>query len=66
MTQMLMRAPKLLLGFIDTWSDELANMNEGKVGKPFVYPESFLAMLAVIHAYLLPIHRIHQSSNPCL
>jgi len=33
-------------------------MNDGKVGKPFEYPESFLAMLAIIHAYLLPYRQL--------
>jgi len=28
-------------------------MNEGKVGKPFVYPESFLTILSVAHVYQL-------------
>lgn len=30
----------------------------GKVGKPFEYPESFLAMLAFVHAYLLPYRQL--------
>jgi len=56
----LVRRGEILLDmdFIDSWPDELAKMNEGKVGKPFVYPESFLAMLAVVHAYLLPYRQI--------
>lgn len=56
----LVRRGEVLLDmdFIDSWPDELARMNEGKVGKPFEYPESFLAMLAVIHAYLLPYRQL--------
>ena len=42
------------MDFINSWPDELARMNEGKAGKPFGYPESFLAMLSVVHAYMLP------------
>ena len=51
----LLRRGEILLDmdFIDSWSGELARMNEGKVGKPFLYPESFLAMLSIVHAYLL-------------
>lgn len=56
----LVRRGEILLDmdFIDSWPDELARMNEGKVGKPFEYPESFLAMLAVVHAYLLPYRQL--------
>lgn len=52
----LVRRGEILLDmdFIDTWPDELAKMNEGKVGKPFDYPESLIRLLAVVHAYLLP------------
>ncbi len=43
----LIRRGEILLDmdFIDSWPVELARINEGKVGKPFVYPESFLEML---------------------
>ncbi len=56
----LVRRGEILLDmdFIDSWPDELAKMNDGKVGKPFDYPESFLAMLAVVHAYLLPYRQM--------
>lgn len=56
----LVRRGEILLDmdFIDSWPDELAKMNDGKVGKPFDYPESFLAMLAVVHAYLLPYRQL--------
>ncbi len=52
----LVRRGEILLDmdFIDTWPDELAKMNDGKVGKPFDYPESLIKLLAVVHAYLLP------------
>ncbi len=48
------------MDFIDSWPNELARMNEGKVGKPFVYPESFLVMLSVVHAYLLPYRQLEE------
>ncbi len=52
----LVRRGEILLDmdFIDTWPDELAKMNDGKVGKPFDYPESLIRLLAIVHAYLLP------------
>lgn len=65
----LVRRGEVLLDmdFIDSWADELAGMNDGKVGKPFEYPESFLAMLAVVHTYLpftiQTAGRIHKGIN---
>jgi len=52
----LVRRGEILLDmdFIDTWPDELAKMNDSKVGKPFDYPESLIKLLAIVHAYLLP------------
>lgn len=52
----LVRRGEILLDmdFIDSWPDELAKMNDGKVGKPFDYPESLIKLLAIVHAYLLP------------
>ncbi len=41
------------MDFIDSCSGELARMKAWKVGKPFVYRESFLKVLSVVHAYLL-------------
>ena len=35
------------MDFIYSWSGELARLKEGEVGKSFVYPESFLAILSV-------------------
>jgi len=37
--------PKFLL----TWNDELKQMNAGKVGQPYLYPESMIKFLAVLH-----------------
>ena len=31
---------------IDSWQDELDEMNKGKEGKKFVYPESFMNALS--------------------
>lgn len=35
--------------FLLTWNDELAKMNAGKVGQPYLYPESMIKFLAVLH-----------------
>lgn len=36
--------------FLLTWNDELAKMNAGKVGQPYLYPESMIKFLAVLHS----------------
>ena len=35
--------------FLLTWNDELKKMNAGKVGQPYLYPESMIKFLAVLH-----------------
>ena len=35
--------------FLLTWNDELKQMNAGKVGEPYLYPESMIKFLAVLH-----------------
>lgn len=44
---------EILLGFdvIDNWDKELAEMNRGKVGEPFHYPDTFVQMLGYAKAY---------------
>jgi len=42
----------LSLDFIDRWDDHLSQMNAGKRGRPFQYPESFIAWMARIHTFL--------------
>ena len=37
---------------IDSWSQELKEMNRGKEGHQYVYPESFMEALGYCHAYL--------------
>lgn len=51
----LVRRSEVMLDFdvIDGWKDELEKINEGKVGEPYHYPESFIQMLGV-HASLFP------------
>src|SRR4030066_2506982 len=42
------------LDFVAGWSKELKAMNDGKEGGRYRYPESFIKLLAVVHAYILP------------
>ena len=35
--------------FLLFWNDELERMNAGKVGQPYLYPESMIKFLAVLH-----------------
>jgi hypothetical protein len=46
------------LEFVAGWSRELEAMNESKEGAKYRYPESFIKLLAVIHAYLLPYRQL--------
>lgn len=36
--------------FIETWLDEIREMNLNKVGQPFLYPPSLIRFLAILHA----------------
>lgn len=56
----LVRRGKILLdlSFLANWSRELKAMNEGKEGARYRYPESFVRLLAVIHAYLLSFRQL--------
>jgi hypothetical protein len=49
----LVRRGEILLGFdvIDKWDKELADMNRGKPGEPFHYPDTFVLMLGYAKAY---------------
>ncbi|GLI46283.1 hypothetical protein MBOURGENBZM_10750 [Methanoculleus bourgensis] len=42
----------LALDFIEQWDDLLAQMNAGKRGWPFQYPEPFIAWMTCIHVFL--------------
>ncbi|MGH2508019.1 MAG: transposase [Ktedonobacteraceae bacterium] len=35
--------------FVRSWKDELKQMNEGKVGRPFLFPDSFMKWQAIWH-----------------
>jgi hypothetical protein len=46
------------LDFVTNWSKELKAMNERKEGARYTYPESFIKLLAVVHAYILPYRQL--------
>ncbi len=46
------------LDFVAGWSRELEAMNDGKEGGRYRYPESFIKLLAVVHAYVLPYRQL--------
>jgi hypothetical protein len=46
------------LDFVADWSRELKGMNERKEGARFRYPESFIKLLAMVHAYVLPFRQL--------
>lgn len=35
--------------FLETWNEEIKQINSGKVGQPYLYPESMIKFLAVLH-----------------
>lgn len=49
----LVRRGQVLLDFdvLDGWDHELSLMNEGKVGEPYTYPDSFIQLLGYMRAY---------------
>ena len=51
--QSLVRRGEILLGFdvINNWHIELKEMNQGKIGEPFHYPNTFLLLLGHAKAY---------------
>lgn len=52
-SESLVRRGEILLGFdvIDNWDNELQEMNRGKIGEPFHYPDTFVLMLGYAKAY---------------
>src|SRR5665647_1289903 len=46
------------LDFVANWSKELKAMNTRKEGARYTYPESFIKLLAVVHAYVLSYRQL--------
>jgi hypothetical protein len=40
------------LNFLGNWEDELSEMNKGKVGKPYEYPDSLFVWISPIYTFL--------------
>ncbi|MDN7025355.1 IS5 family transposase [Methanoculleus sp. FWC-SCC1] len=47
----------IALDFLNRWDDLLAEMNAGKCGRPYKYPEPFIVWMACIHIFLLMPYR---------
>jgi len=48
----------LSLDFLENWDEELEKMNKGKVGRPYLYPQTFMQFLAFIHVAFLPLRQM--------
>lgn len=48
----------LALDFVEGWNDELALMNEGKVGAPYRFPKTLIELQALWHAKRVPYRMI--------
>ena len=46
------------LDWVRSWDDELAEMNKGKLGSPFKFPDSLIRVQAIWHTYRLPYRMI--------
>jgi hypothetical protein len=46
------------LDFVANWSAELKSMSSQKEGARFRYPDSFVKLLSVVHAYILPYRQL--------
>lgn len=45
-------------GFLANWRAELKEMNKGKEGAKYRYPNSLILLLATVHVYLLPYRQL--------
>lgn len=46
-------------GFLEEWDDELEQMNDGKIGRPYKYPESFVKFAALWYEFFgLPYRQL--------
>jgi hypothetical protein len=46
------------LDFVDQWDSEIAQMNMGKRGRPFKFPERLMEFLAFLHVAFLPYRQM--------
>lgn len=62
----LVRRGQVLLDFdiLDGWDNKLSQMNQGKVGEPYGYPDSFIQLLGFMRTYFhLPYNRISEDKD---
>lgn len=45
----------LEMGFVENWNKELAVMNEGKRGAPYLFPKTLIELQALWHAKRMPV-----------
>ena len=48
----------ITMDFLDNWEKELEEMNKGKRGRPYEYPDSFMFFLAFLHIAFLPFRQL--------
>ena len=46
------------IDFLENWRAELKLMNKGKEGAKYLYPNSLISLLAIVHVYLLPYRQL--------
>ncbi|HLC74822.1 MAG TPA: transposase, partial [Candidatus Nanoarchaeia archaeon] len=49
--------------FVSNWKEELHQMNTGKCGAPYLFPESLIELQAVLHAKKIPYRMIEGISR---
>jgi hypothetical protein len=56
----LVRRREVMFGadFLSNWRTELEEMNKGKEGAKYRYPNPLISLLATVHAYLLPYKQL--------
>jgi len=48
----------ITLDFMETWDTEILHMNEGKRGRPFIFPHSLMSFLGFLHVAFLPYRQM--------
>ena len=48
----------ITLDFMETWDTEIQYMNEGKRGRPFIFPQSLMSFLEFLHVAFLPYRQM--------
>lgn len=48
----------ITLDFMENWEGEVSQMNQGKRGRPFIFPQSLITFLGFLHAAFLPYRQM--------